>query len=164
MTALRARTRAPLGFTLIELVVTLALLGVMAMLAAPLAELAVKRSKEQELRNDLREIRTALDRYKQASDLGQIPKNLGESGYPPSLAALVDGVPNARDPNGRKIYFLRRIPRDPFAKDESVSPADTWGKRSYDSPPTDPREGADVYDVYSRSDQVGLNGIAYKDW
>jgi general secretion pathway protein G len=152
------------GFTLIELVVTLALLGVLALLAAPLAELSVQRSREQELRTALREIRGALDRYKRLVDQGQLPRRLGESGYPPNLALLVQGVPNAQDPKGGRIYLLRRLPRDPFHPDPGVPAEATWGLRSYASPPDDPREGDDVFDVYSLSPATGLNGQPYKDW
>ena len=156
--------RAEAGFTLIELVVTLALLGVLAMLAAPMTEAAVQRSREQALREGLREIRSAIDQYRLAVDQGRIVRRLGESGYPPSLETLVTGVPNAQDPKGGSIYFLRRLPRDPMHTDASVEPERTWGRRSYASPPDAPREGADVYDVYSLSERTGLNGVPYKEW
>jgi general secretion pathway protein G len=152
------------GFTLVELVVTLALLGVLAMLAAPMAEVAVQRSREQSLREGLREIRDALDQYKLAGDRGRIARAAGASGYPPKLEALVEGVPDLRDAKGGMIYFLRRLPRDPFFADPSVPAAQTWGLRSYDSPPDDPHEGDDVFDVHSRSAGIGMNGIAYRAW
>ena len=152
------------GFTLIELVVTLALLGVLALLAAPMAESAVLRSREQALRESLREIRTAIDQYHLAVEQGRIARRLGDSGYPPSLDVLVTGVPNAQDPKGGQLYFLRRLPRDPFHPDPQASPAATWGLRSYASPPDDPREGDDVFDVHSLSDGVGLDGVAYRQW
>ncbi len=158
------RHRASRGFTLIELVVTLALLGVLALLAAPMAESAVLRSREQALRESLREIRTAIDQYHLAVEQGRIARRLGDSGYPPSLDVLVTGVPNAQDPKGGQLYFLRRLPRDPFHPDPQVSPAATWGLRSYASPPDDPREGDDVFDVHSLSDGVGLDGVAYRQW
>lgn len=152
------------GFTLIELVITLALLGVLAMLAAPMTEAAVQRSKEQALRESLREIRDALDLYKRSVDRGLIPRAAGASGYPEKLEVLVSGVPNAQDPKGGRQYFLRRLPRDPFFPDASVAAAATWGLRSYASAPDDPREGDDVFDVYSLAPGVGMNGIPYREW
>lgn len=152
------------GFTLIELVVTLAIIGVLAAGVLPLAELAAQRSKESELRTVLRQIRNALDAYKAAYDEGRIEQKADASGYPPSLRVLVEGVPDVKDEEGRRIYFLRRLPRDPMHTDASVDPERTWGRRSYASPPDAPREGADVYDVYSLSERTGLNGVPYKEW
>lgn len=152
------------GFTLIELVVTLALLGVLAMLAAPMTEAAVQRSREQALRDGLREIRSAIDRYRVAVEQGRIVRRLGESGYPPTLDVLVAGVPDAHDPKGGQIYFLRRLPRDPFSRDTQLPAAATWGLRSYASPADEPRDGDDVFDVYSKADGVGLDGVAYREW
>jgi general secretion pathway protein G len=157
-------TRAPRGFTLIELLVTLAILAVLASAVVPLAEVTVQRTKESELRSALRQIRGALDEYKRAVDEGRIVKKADESGYPPSLDVLVAGVPNEKDPKKAKIYFLRRIPRDPFGTDPSVPPARTWGLRSYASPHDAPAEGNDVFDVYSRAEGKGLNGIPYREW
>jgi len=152
------------GFTLIELVVAVAILGILAAGLLPLAQLAVQRGKEQELRGALRELRGALDAYKKAADEGRIEKKADASGYPPELAVLVEGVKDAKSTEDRKIYFLRRIPRDPFFEDSTVEPEETWGLRSYESPPDDPREGDDVFDVYSQSSRTGLNGVPYRQW
>jgi len=151
------------GFTLIELVITVAIVAILASVAVPLTELAVQRGKEQELRSALRQIREAIDTYKQAADEGRIEKKADASGYPPELADLVKGVDDIKKPDKPRIYFLRRLPRDPFAADDVKAEA-TWGRRSYASPPDDPREGADVFDVYSVADGVGLNGVPYKEW
>ena len=152
------------GFTLIELVVTLLIVGLLAAAAVPLVELTVKRNRERELRAALREIRTAIDAYKRAGDEGRILKLAQQSGYPPKLELLIEGVPDLRSPERRSIYFLRRLPRDPTFPDQAAPPESTWGKRSYASPPGSPEEGDDVFDVYSRSGDAGLNGIPYKDW
>jgi general secretion pathway protein G len=152
------------GFTLIELVITVAIVALLASIALPLSEVTVQRTKEQELRRSLREIRTAIDGYKQAWDEGRIARIQGESGYPKSLESLSEGVVDLKSPKGAKIYLLRRIPRDPFATDASVPAAATWGKRSYASPPNEPEEGDDLFDVYSRSGRRGLNGIPHRDW
>jgi general secretion pathway protein G len=152
------------GFTLIELVITVAIVALLASVALPLNELTVQRGKEQDLRRSLRDIRVALDAYKQASDEGRIVKNIGESGYPKRLEDLVAGVEDQKNPGKAKIYFLRRMPRDPFAADESLKPADTWGRRSYSSPPDSPAEGEDVFDVYTLAPGIGLNGRPYREW
>ena len=155
---------APRGFTLIELIIVVAIVAILASGLMPLIELAAQRSKEQDLRAALRDMRTAIDAYKQAVDEGRVAKKADESGYPPSLALLATGVPNEKDPEKRKIYFLRRIPRDPFFVDSQVSAEKTWGLRSYESPPDDPRDGKDVFDVYSTSRKTGLNGVPYNKW
>jgi len=154
----------PIGFTLIEMVITVAIVGILASAALPLTELSVKRAKEQQLQEALRQIRTALDDYKLAADEGRIARSDLETGYPKSLALLVDGVSDQKSPDRKKIYFLRRLPRDPFATDAALPAAQTWGKRAYASPPDAPREGEDVYDVYSLSSGLGINGVRYRDW
>ena len=152
------------GFTLIELLVTLAILGVLASITVPVAQVAMQRSQEQELRRALREIRHGIDAYQQASSDGRISRQLGRNGYPATLDILVEGVPNQRDPKRSKIFFLRRIPRDPFNPDTAISEADSWSKRSYASEANAPQEGDDIYDVYSSSSKLGLNGVPYAKW
>ena len=152
------------GFTLIELLITVAIVAVLASVALPLHELTMQRAKEQDLRRSLREMRDAIDAYKQAYDEGRILGRSGESGYPKQLEDLVSGVEDQKNAQKARLYFLRRVPRDPFAADAQLAPAETWGKRSYASPPDQPKDGADVYDVYSLSAQVGINGRAYREW
>lgn len=152
------------GFTIIELLVTIVIVGILATALLPLSQLASQRSKERELREALRQIRTGIDAYKLAGDEGRISRKANESGYPANLEILVAGSKNARDPKGEPIYFMRRIPRDPFYPDQSTAPGKTWGLRSYSSSYEQPKEGADVFDVYSTSEQTALDGSRYRDW
>ncbi len=152
------------GFTIVELLVTIVIVSVLASIALPMAGLATKRSKEAELRQSLREIRLALDSYKKAVDDGRVEVRAGDSGYPSDLAMLQKGVTDIKSTTSQKIYFLRRIPRDPMQVNDTLAPAATWGKRSYASSADEPKEGSDVFDVYSLSDGTGLNGVAYRDW
>jgi len=154
----------PRGFTFIELMITLAIMATLATVAVPMAQVAQQRAKEHELRSALIEIREAIDAYKRASDNGRIKLSLGASGYPKKLDELVEGVPDQRSPSKQNIYFLRRLPRDPFQPREEGSAADSWNKRAYASPPDDPSEGEDVFDVASRSTKAGLNGVPLNQW
>ena len=159
MTPLRTR-----GFTLIELVVVIAIVSLLATVAVPLGKMATQRVKEAELRTALRDLRTGIDAYKRAADEGRIIVEVNTSGYPPTLDALIEGVEDARDPNKAKIYFMRRLPRDPLYPDSAAPPAETWGLRSYKSPPDDPQPGDDVFDIHSLATGVGLNGVPYREW
>jgi len=152
------------GFTLIELVVTVAIIGLLTSAAMPLVKLTVQRERETELHQSLRILRSAIDAYKEAADTGRIKMELGDSGYPPNLQILVDGTEDIQSEKKTMIYFLRRVPRDPFFPDAAVTPAETWGLRSSKSPPTDPQAGDDVFDVYSMAQGNGLNGVAYHEW
>ena len=151
------------GFTIVEVLVTVVIIGILASAAIPMTELSVQRGKEQDLRNALREIRAAIDAYKQAGDEGHLVRKLGESGYPHSLDELVSGVIDAKDPKSSRMYFLRQVPRDPFS-DDATSAAKSWGLRSYASSHEEPKEGKDVYDVYSLAPGSGLNGVSYREW
>jgi general secretion pathway protein G len=152
------------GFTLIELVITLAIIGLLTTAAMPLAKLVAQREKEAELRAALRDIRSALDAYRTAAQSGHIKLELGATGYPPDLKSLYAGVEDQSSEKNVDLYFLRRLPRDPFFPDGSVAAEDTWGLRSYQSPPDDPQPGEDVYDVYSLAPGTGLNGVPYRNW
>jgi general secretion pathway protein G len=157
-------TCRPAGFTLIELVITVAIIGILAAGLLPLTQLAAQRSKEQALRSSLREIRSAIDAYRKASDEGRVERKADRTGYPPTLEILAEGVKDVKSPDGSVIYFLRRVPRDPFSDDPEVAAEKSWGLRSYASPHDDPQPGDDVYDVYSLSERTGLNGVPYRQW
>lgn len=152
------------GFTFIELMVTLSIMAVLGLIALPIGDIAVQRKKELELRSALTEIRAALDTYKKAAEQGRVVVKIGESGYPKSLDVLVEGLADQKSPDRKTIYFLRRLPRDPMFPDSSVPAQDTWGKRSYATPPDDPHEGDDIFDVFSLSNAKGLNGTPYRQW
>jgi general secretion pathway protein G len=150
---LRAR-----GYTLAELVMVCAILGILAAIAFPVAKFTTKRLKETELRAALREMRNAVDEFKRYSDAGLIPVELGTDGYPKELEALVEGVDVVGQVD-RKVRFLRRVPVDPMTGE------DEWGLRSYqDEWDASSWGGENVYDVYSLSEGVGLNGVAYAKW
>jgi general secretion pathway protein G len=151
------------GFTLIELLITVAILAMLAGGAMSFASLAVQRTQEQELRSALRQIRDAIDAYKVAADTGRIAKAADASGYPPTLSALVEGVPDAGSPQAKKLYFMRRLPRDPMA-DPALSAAESWGLRSYESDADNPQPGRDVFDVYSLSPKTSIGGRPYREW
>jgi len=195
------------GFTLVEMLVTVVIVAVLASAVFPLTHLAHKRNKETQLRNRLEQIRSAIDAYKRAADGGHIILKSGDSGYPPNLQVLMDGVVDAKpgptagagsgsgnalgngsgsegigavrgvasiggvaggasDKNAsiRRIYFLRHIPRDPMNDDATLSASETWGLRSYASSYEEPRVGVDVFDVYSKSTQRGMNDQPYNTW
>jgi general secretion pathway protein G len=150
------------GFTLVELLVTLALLALLVTSASPVVQLNSKREKERELKRALWQIRDALDDYKDAVDQGLIKKTADGSGYPPNLRILVTGVENAQDPKKKRMFFLRRIPRDPFAADATLTNAQTWRIRAYDGGVDEMAQ--DVYDVASRSGAIGINQQPYSEW
>lgn len=154
----------PRGFTLIEMIAVVAIMGVLVAAARPMIELAHRRTQEFALRDALRSLRMAIDEHKRLADTGGIAKAPDDSGYPATLTLLVDGVADARDPLGqRRHYLLRRLPRDPFA-DPALPAAETWALRSYDSPAADPQPGRDVFDIASRSQAVALDGTRYATW
>lgn len=158
------------GFTLIEILVTLALVGLLAVTSLPLYQVTATRMNESELREALRTIRSALDAYKAAVDAGTLPRVAGESGYPPSLDVLTESLAriDAADPNkpnaAGRMVLLRRLPRDPFFTDPLVPPAQTWKVRSYASPIDDPQPGMDVFDVSSMAIGIALDGTSYASW
>jgi general secretion pathway protein G len=143
------------GLTLIELIVTVAILMILASAAFPVARFAVKREKERELHRDLWMMRDAIDRYKDAADRGAFQTKVDSQNYPPDLETLVNGV----DVQGKKLKFLRRIPVDPMTEKAE------WGLRSMqDDPDSDSYGGQSVFDVYSKSDGTALDGTKYNTW
>lgn len=158
----RCRAR---GFTVIEMVVAVAILAVLVAAARPLLAVQQQRAQEQALREALRGIRQALDEHKRLADSGRLVAPPSASGWPARLEVLVEGVEVA-DPAGgppRRLHLLRRLPRDPFA-DPALPAAETWRLRSHDSPAEDPQPGSDVFDVMSASDRVALDGSRVADW
>lgn len=151
------------GFSLIELLAAAAILGLLASVAVPFVETTIKRQKERELRVALNDLRRGIDAYKAAVTGGSIIVGADASGYPPTLVDLVVGVADAKN-DGKPLYFLRRIPRDPFYPDPRAAAVDTWGLRSFASSSEKPSKGDDVFDVYSTSSKTGLNGVPYKEW
>ena len=160
--ARRTGTGAQQGYTFIELLVVATIILILASAVMPLAKVTATRQREAELRRQLREIRTAIDKYKDAADLGQISPleiKVGTEGYPPDLETLVEGVPVANDVTGKKLKFLRRVPIDPMTKDTE------WGLRSYQDEPDATRWGGqNVFDVYTRFEGTALDGTKYRDW
>ena len=150
------------GFTFIELLVVTSLVLILASAIQPLARVTIQRTREAELRRVLRDMRTAIDKFKDAADLGQIPTTAlkaNSEGYPPDLQTLVDGVSVANDATGRKLKFLRSVPVDPTMGD------DEWGLRAYqDKPDSSSWSGQNVYDVYSKNQGTALDGTKYRDW
>lgn len=161
--ARRLTSQAPEGgFTFVELIVVTTIILILASAVMPLAQVTARRQREQELRHNLREMRTAIDRFKDAVDLGRIATTEvepGSEGYPKDLDVLVEGVPMANDASGRKLRFLRRIPIDP------MTGTNEWGLRAYsDKPDATTWGGKSVFDVYSKSDATALDGTRYREW
>ncbi len=156
MTELKVfRTNRGRGFTLVELIVAIAVIAILAGAAIPIARNVIKRQKERELRHDLWEIRDAIDRYKDAADRGAFQVKLGSEGYPPDLESLVKGI----DANGKKLKFLRRIPVDPMTNSTE------WGMRSMqDDPDSTSWGGQNVFDVFTKSEGTALDGTKYQQW
>ena len=159
------------GLTFIEVLITVTILAILASVVLPLSQMSVKRDKELELKRSLRIIRTAIDEYKALSDSGRIDKSADESGYPPDLLVLVAGV-ELREIKGKGGLsapaelrrILRRIPRDPVNPNPYVDPEYSWGLRCYESDHDNPYEGDDVFDVYSLSDEIAIDGTLYSSW
>lgn len=158
------RTLCQRGFTLVEMLVTLALLALLATAVLPMTEAVKRRANEADLRRALVTLRTAIDAYKTAYDAGKIEREVGRSGYPATLRTLVDGVPDISAANGGTLYFLRRMPADPFYAGHATEPENTWETRSYDSDPDSFTAGDDVFDVRSTSTQEGNDGRLYNEW
>jgi general secretion pathway protein G len=150
-----SRCETDSGLTLIELIITVAIIGILACAALPVARFEVKRQKERELRRDLWEMRDAIDRYKDAADRGAIQIKADSQGYPPDLQTLVDGV-SAQD---KKVRFLRAIPTDPMTHSTD------WGMRSnQDDPDAESWGGQNVFDVFTKSSDTALDGTKYSTW
>ena len=160
--ALRAGSGAESGYSFVELLVVSAIVLVLASAVMPLTRVTMQRQREAELRRGLRQMRTAIDRYKDAVDLGMIggvEVDADNEGYPASLEILVEGVAVANDATGRRMRFLRRIPFDPMTQSRD------WGLRSYEDEPDSRRwSGDNVYDVYTRSRATALDGTRYDEW
>jgi general secretion pathway protein G len=149
------RRKGERGLTLVELIVTVAILAILAAGAAPIARYKVKRDKERELRYDLWTMRDAIDKYKDAADKGAFQTKVDSQNYPPDLETLVEGV----DVQSKKVKFLRRIPIDPMTGKQE------WGLRSMqDDPTSDSYGGQSVFDIYSKSQGTALDGTKYSDW
>jgi len=159
---IRPLANASRGFTFIELIVATAIIMIMAAAALPLTMASIRRHKESEVRRELRELRTAIDKFKDLADIGGLSSTelrLGCENYPPSLQILVEGVARSNDPSGQKVKFLRRVPIDPL-----TGKAD-WGLRSFsDAPDSKVWGGQCVFDVYSKHPGKGLDGTPYRDW
>ena len=158
----RLRSARDRGYTFIELVVVTAIVMILASAVIPLTRVTVQRTREADLRRALRDMRTAIDRFKEAADLQQIAAfdlEPGNENYPPDLQVLVDGVTAANDATGRKLKFLRRIPIDP------MTGSTEWGMRSYqDRPDATTWGGENVFDVYTKAGGTALDGSRYRDW
>ena len=156
------RHRSDAGYTFVELLVVVTILLILASAVMPLAQVVSQRQREAELHRALREMRTAIDQFKNAVDLGRIPTTElepGSEGYPPDLETLVEGVSAANDASGLKLKFLRRVPVDPMTRSTE------WGLRSYqDSPTSTSWGGQNVFDVYTTFDGTALDGTNYRDW
>lgn len=166
--AVHARGRRAAGFTLIEMVVVLAIVAILAMAALPLQEMTMRRLQEQALREGLRQVRTALDEHRRLVEAKRIAPGPDGSPWPATLAVLVQGVvlldeQGQPQDSGPRRYLLRKLPRDPFA-DPALAAADTWGQRASTSPPESPSAGSDVFDVYSRAEGRALDGTRLADW
>ncbi|WP_321475277.1 type II secretion system protein [uncultured Paludibaculum sp.] len=153
------RRRNQLGLTLVELIVAFTIMTLLTALALPLARFKVRREKERELRYALTDIRKAIDKYKDACDGNKIPQKMGTDCYPETLEQLVEGVKMANDANGKKIKFLRRLPRDPFTRSTE------WGMRSTQDDPTSTGWGGqNIFDVYTKSMEKAPDGTLYSEW
>ena len=155
----KAHRQREAGLTIIELIVASAILSILSMMVLPVARVQIRRAQEKELRIALREIRTAIDKYKEASDTKVIQVELGSEGYPEDLEVLVEGVDLVNSPEKKKLRFLRRIPRDPMTNSTE------WGKRAIqDEPDSTSWGGENVFDVYSTAPGTALDGTNYSEW